>query len=58
MPKIHSIGKNLLCGIQFSIPQNRNLQHLVIPEDVISILKKVNQNINFKAQFGAGLRDF
>jgi len=35
--------------------QNKLLNNLVVPEDIIEVLKKVNQNINLKVEIGTGL---
>ena len=39
------------------IPQNDAINGLDIPEDLIEVLKKVNQNLNLKVELGAGLDD-
>lgn len=39
------------------IPKNSELRWLSPPEDLIELLKKVNQNINLKVELGAGLDD-
>lgn len=54
-PKIHTLGKNLFIGFKLIISQNSGLVHMKVPEDLLEVLKKVNQNISMKVELGAGL---
>jgi len=56
-PKCHTLGKNLFIGFKIAYDMGSKLREVQIPEELIEVFKKVNQNVNVKIELGAGLDD-
>jgi len=56
-PKCHTLGKNLFIGFKIKYLMGSKLSKIKLPEELLEVLKKVNQNVNVKVELGAGLDD-